>query len=150
MTRATRRKMTDTRRFLAFLFLMSFLVSAMPSIWFARAVTAAGPVPETNGKVYHDNEYFELYHRVNGEAASKILEYLFAETTTPGETRPVYCVMAGAPTPETGSIVPAAMEDPAAASLLGKIQYIIDMDTSAFELPDTVNSHPHIHDRGIV
>ena len=145
MTRATRRKMTDTRRFLAFLFLMSFLVSAMPSIWFARTVTAAGPLPETNEKVYHDKEYFELYHRVDGTAVSKILEYLFAETVTSGETRPVYCVMAGAPTPETGSIVPAAMEDPAAASLLGKIQYIIDMDTSAFELPDTVNSHPHIH-----
>lgn len=145
MTRTTTRKRTDSRRFLAFLFLVSFLVSAMPSLWFARAVMAASPVPERNGKVYHDNEYFELYHKTDSGTVSKILEYLFAETVTPGETRPVYCVMAGAPTPETGSIVPAAMDDPAAASLLGKIQYIIDMDTSAFELADTVNNHPHIH-----
>lgn len=145
MTRAATRKKTDTRRFLAIFLLVAFLVFQIPSMWISGAAMAAEPVPEKNGKVYHDNEYFELYHRTGGEVAPKILEYLFAETVTPGQTRPVYCVMAGAPTPETGSIVPAAMDDPAAASLLGKIQYIIDMEDASFELPDTVNSHPHIH-----
>ncbi|MBP5295037.1 MAG: hypothetical protein J6Y95_04885, partial [Lachnospiraceae bacterium] len=106
---------------------------------------AAGPLPEKNSKVYHDNEYFELYHTVNGEVTSKKLEYLFADTIEAGTTRPVYCVMAGAPTPETGSIVPSAMNDPAAASLLGKIQYIIDMGSDKFAVEDTINEHPHIH-----
>ncbi|MBO4474948.1 MAG: hypothetical protein J5750_08590 [Clostridiales bacterium] len=134
-----------TRQFLAFLLLVAFLVSSLPFLWFARIVSATEPLPETGNKVYHDEEYFELYHTMNGEPQSKILEYLFAQTVEEGQTRPVYCIKAGAPTPETGSIEPAIMDDPAAAALLGKIQYIIEMDDSVFEVPDTINDHPYIH-----
>ncbi len=145
MSREKTRKRTGNRQFLAFLLMVAFLVSVLPSVWFARVVMAAEPIPETGNKVYHDNEYFELYHTVGGEVKEKKLEYLFAETIEPGTTRPVYCVMAGAPTPETGSVVPSAMNDPAAAALLGKIQCIIDMGSDRFEVPDTINGHPHIH-----
>ena len=145
MSREKTRRRTGNRQFLAFLLMVAFLVSALPMVWFARVVMAAEPLPESNNKVYHDNEYFELYHEVDGEVTSKKLEYLFAETIEAGTTRPVYCVMAGAPTPETGSIVPSAMNDPAAASLLGKIQYIIDMGSDRFAVEDTINGHPHIH-----
>ncbi|MBO4688534.1 MAG: hypothetical protein J5636_08485 [Clostridiales bacterium] len=145
MLRVKPTKTHVTRQFMAFLLLATFLVSALPFLWFTRIVTAAEPLPETGNKVYHDEEYFELYHTMNGEPQSKILEYLFAETVEEGQTRPVYCVKAGAPTPESGSIEPAMMDDPAAAALLGKIQYIIEMDDSVFEVPDTVNEHPYIH-----
>ena len=145
MSREKTRKRTGTRQFLAFLLLVAFFSSAFPAVLFTRTVMAEDPLPESNGKVYHDEEYFELYHEVDGEVASKKLEYLFAETTTPGTTRPVYCVMAGAPTPGTGSIVPAVMNDPAAAALLGRIQYIIEISTPSFSLGETVNGHPHIH-----
>ena len=145
MPKEKTRQTSDNRRFAAFFILVVFLASALPSLLFARKVLAADPLPETNSKVYHDNEYFELYHTVNGQAVSKKLEYLFAETITPGVTRPVYCVMAGAPTPETGSITPAAMNDPGAAELLGRIQYIIEIGTPSFAIPDTVNGYPHIH-----
>ena len=111
MSREKTRRRTGNRQFLAFLLMVAFLVSALPMVWFARVVMAAEPLPESNNKVYHDNEYFELYHEVDGEVTSKKLEYLFAETIEAGTTRPVYCVMAGAPTPETGSIVPSAMND---------------------------------------
>lgn len=144
MSREKTRQTIDNRRVAAFLILVAFLASAFPSILFARTVLAADPLPENNNKVYHDNEYFELYHTVNGEVTSKKLEYLFAETTT-GSTRPVYCVMAGAPTPENGSITSAAMNDSGASSLLGKIQYVIEMDSSAFSISDTINGYPHIH-----
>ncbi|MBR5418577.1 MAG: thioester domain-containing protein, partial [Clostridiales bacterium] len=144
MSREKTRQTIDNRRFAAFLILVAFLASAFPSILFARTVLAVDPLPENNSKVYHDNEYFELYHTVNGEVTSKKLEYLFAETTT-GSTRPVYCVMAGAPTPENGSITSAAMNDSGAASLLGKIQYVIEMDSSSFSIEDTINGYPHIH-----
>ena len=144
MSREKTRQTIDNRRFAAFLILVAFLASAFPSILFARTVLAADPLPENNSKVHHDNEYFELYHTVNGEVTSKKLEYLFAETTT-GSTRPVYCVMAGAPTPENGSITSAAMNDSGAASLLGKIQYVIEMDSSSFSIADTINGYPHIH-----
>lgn len=145
MTHFQSTKTLKSKRFLAFLLTLSFLSSALPFIWFCRVIRAAEPIPETGNHVFHDNEYFELYHTVNGEPVSKKLEYLFAETVKAGEMRPVYCVRAGSPTPENGSIQSAAMQDPAAASLLGKIQYIIEMDESLFQLPDTVNSHPHIH-----
>ena len=145
MPKEKTRQTSNNRRFAAFFILVVFLASALPSMLFARKVLAADPLPETNSKVYHDNEYFELYHTVNGQAVSKKLEYLFAETTTPGVTRPVYCVMAGAPTPETGSITPAAMNDPGAAELLGRIQYIIEIGTPSFAIPDTINGYPHIH-----
>lgn len=145
MIRVKQTKAHGTRQFLAFLLLVTFLVSALPFLWFVRVARAQEPLPETGNRVYHDEEYFELYHTMNGEPQSKILEYLFAETVEPGQTRPVYCVMAGAPTPETGSIEPTVMSDPAAAALLGKIQYIIEMDDSVFEVPDTINDHPYIH-----
>lgn len=144
MPKEKTRQTFDSRRFAAFLILVGFLASAFPSILFRRTVLAEDPLPETNNKVYHDNEYFELYHTVGGEPVSKILEYLYAETVT-GATRPVYCVMAGAPTPETGSITPAAMNDPGAAELLGRIQYIIEIGTPSFSIPDTINGHPHVH-----
>ena len=144
MTKQQTCRRVDSRRFLTILLLISFVFSALPSILLIREVGAA-PIPEKNGKVYHDSEYFELYHKVDGQVRSKILEYLYAETTHPGETRPVYCVCAGAPTPETGSIVPSVMDDPAAATLLSRIQYIIEMGDDQFSIPDTVNGHPHIH-----
>ncbi|MBR4820005.1 MAG: hypothetical protein IKZ74_08125 [Clostridiales bacterium] len=143
MSREKTRQTFDSRRFAAFLILVAFLASAVPSVLFARTVLAEDPLAENN-KVYHDNEYFELYHTVNGEPVSKILEYLYAETIT-GATRPVYCVMAGAPTPENGSITPAVMNDPGAAELLGRIQYIIEIGTPSFAIPDTINGHPHVH-----
>ncbi len=144
MPKEKTRQTIDSRRFAALLILVAFLASAFPSILFRRTVLAEDPLPETNNKVCHDNEYFELYRTVDGEPVSKILEYLYAETVT-GSTRPVYCVMAGAPTPETGSIAPSAMNDPGASELLGRIRYIIELGTSSFSVPDTINGHPHIH-----
>lgn len=145
MTHFQSTKTLKSKRFLAFLLLVFFLSSVLPFVWFSRALRAEEPLPETNNHVFHDSECFELYHVVNGETVPKKLEYLFAETTTAGKMTPVYCVRAGAPTPENGSIQPAVMHDSAAAALLGKIQYIIEMDESSFQLPDTVNNHPHIH-----
>lgn len=145
MTQIHTTEARKSKRFLAFLLAVAFLASALPVVWFCRALRAEEPLPETNNHVFHDNEYFELYHRVNGEVVSKKLEYMYAETTTSGQMRPVYCVRAGAPSPETGSIEPAVMHDAGAAALLGKIQYIIEMDESSFAIPDTINGHPHIH-----
>ncbi len=145
MTHYQSTKTLKSKRFLAFLLLVFFLSSVLPFVWFSRVLRAQEPLPETNNHVFHDSEYFELYHVVNGETVPKKLEYLFAETTTAGKMSPVYCVRAGAPTPENGGIVPTVMHDAGAAALLGKIQYIIEMDESSFELPDTVNNHPHIH-----
>ena len=144
MTRKTKPKPWKSRRFLALLLALSCLSFALPSILFCRTVMAEGPLPETGNHVYHDDEYFELYHEVNGESVPKILEYMYAETLD-GDLRPVYCVRAGAPSPETGSIEPAVMQDPNAAALLGKIQYVIEMDSDEFEIPDLINGHPHIH-----
>ena len=142
------RKMTSnpwkSRRVLALLLALSCLSFALPSLWFCRTVLAEGPLPETGNHVYHDEEYFELYHEVSGETVPKILEYMYAETLD-GDLRPVYCVRAGAPSPETGSIEAVVMQDPEASALLGKIQYVIEMDPGEFEIPDVINGHPHIH-----
>ena len=145
MTTEKTKKTLGKRQFLAFVLLLAFLVSAFPSGWFLTAVLAAPPLMETGNKVYHDDQPFELYRNVNGETRIKILEYMYAETTEPGQQRPVYCVMAGSPSPEGGSIKPTVMQDPVAKDLLGRLQYIIEMDSSHFELPDTVNGIPHIH-----
>ncbi|MBR5937029.1 MAG: hypothetical protein IKZ90_02000 [Clostridiales bacterium] len=145
MTTEQTKKTLGTRQFLAFVLVLAFLASALPSAGFLRSVLAAPPLMETGNKVYHDDQPFELYRNVNGETRIKILEYMYAETTEPGQQRPVYCVMAGAPSPEGGSIKPTVMQDPMAKELLGKLQYIIEMNSSHFKLPDTVNGISHIH-----
>lgn len=144
MTRKTNFKPWKSRRVLALFLALSCLSFALPSLWFCRTVLAEGPLPETGNHVYHDDEYFELYHEVSGEVVPKILEYMYAETLD-GDLRPVYCVRAGAPSPETGSIEPAVMQDPEALALLGKIQYVIEMGPGEFEIPDVISGHPHIH-----
>ena len=144
MTKVQSPKPLISRRFLAFLLTISFLVSALPSLWFARLVMADGALAEDGHNVYHDEEEFDLFHTVGEERWRKKIQYLYAETIE-GSMLPVYCVMAGAPSPENGSITPSVMQDPAARELLGKIQCIIDMDSSMFQVGDTVDGHPHMH-----
>lgn len=118
-SRSKERKTLTSRRLLAIMLTLSFLISVFPSMKFLQSQRVSAAAPENHTVL--TGSTMTIVHRVDGQLLKKKVEYLYTSDGTP-----VYCIKAASSAPTGGSLAVSVLTDSNAKALLKKIQYIID------------------------
>lgn len=117
--KAKERKPLTSRRLLAIMLTLSFLISVFPSMKFLQSQRVSAAAPENH--TVQTGSTLTIVHRVDGQLLKKKVEYLYTSDGTP-----VYCIKAASNAPTGGSLASTVLTDSAALSLLRKIQYVVN------------------------
>ena len=120
-TRKTNNQMTS-RRLLALLLSLSFLISVIPSMKFLQGQRVSAAANESH--TVYTGDKITIVHRVGEDLLKKTVEVLYTEVD--GSWQQVFCIRAASDAPEGGSLASVLLQDDAALALLKKIQFIID------------------------